>query len=85
MTFYLFSEISLEIFYLSALFSRCGDSYLIMVSLPPAMIAIKDSLRSATPLREAEDVYVRLYVHLYCYQNRQVEGRQVADPYGGTA
>ena len=24
-----------------------------------------------------------LYVHLYCYRNRQVEGRQVADPYEG--
>ena len=23
-----------------------------------------------------------VYVHLYRYQNRQVEGRQVADPYG---
>ena len=23
-----------------------------------------------------------VYVHLYCYRNRGVEGRQVADPYG---
>ncbi len=24
-----------------------------------------------------------VYVHLYCHRNRKVEGRQVADPYGG--
>ena len=24
-----------------------------------------------------------VYVHPYCYQNRDVEGRQIADPYGG--
>ena len=48
------------------------------------MIVIKDSLRSATPLREAWGMYpFLLYVHLYCFPNRNVEGRQVADPYGG--
>ena len=47
------------------------------------MIVIKDSLRSATPLREAWGMYpFTVYVHLYCYRNRGVEGRQVADPYG---
>ena len=25
---------------------------------------------------------MKVYVVLYCYQNREVEGRQIADPYG---
>ena len=47
------------------------------------MIVIKDSLRSATPHREAWEMCpFTVYVHRYCYRNRKVEGRQVADPYG---
>ena len=38
---------------------------------------------TASPTGKLGDVYLRAYVVLSCYRNRNVKGRQIADPYGG--